>query len=68
MDGGYIGPIANFGPYPWDGKTLQYKRPSRNILNPHYPGLVKKKLDIWAWTFIKTAKGKYELGLLRFWI
>ena len=37
----YIGPIANFGPYPWDGKTLQYKRPSRNILN-HYPCLVKK--------------------------
>ena len=42
MDGGYIGPIANFGPYPWDGKTLQYKRPSRNILNPHYPWFGEK--------------------------
>ena len=46
MDGGYIGPIANFGPYPWDGKTLQYKRPSRNILNPHYPWFGEK-----SWTY-----------------
>ncbi|MBT3289863.1 MAG: sulfatase-like hydrolase/transferase [Victivallales bacterium] len=29
--GGYMGPPGSFGPYPWDGKTVQWNRPARDI-------------------------------------
>lgn len=48
FDGGYIGPIANFGPYPWDGKTMLWGRPSREVLNPNYPWFGKKN---WPYGF-----------------
>ena len=34
-DGGFLGPLHGFSPYPWDGKTIQWNRPSRLTPNPH---------------------------------
>jgi len=47
-DGGFLGPIASFGPYPWDGKTMLYGRPSRDVPNPNLPTIVDKP---WAHGF-----------------
>jgi arylsulfatase A-like enzyme len=53
VDGGYLGPISNFGPYPWDGKTLKYGRPSRNCPNPDLSQ---------TWTKYDAMKKPWALG------
>ena len=52
-DGGFIGPTASFGPYPWDGKTMLYSRPSREVPNPNLPTIVDKP---WATGFGRLSR------------
>jgi arylsulfatase A-like enzyme len=49
FEGGYLGPKSNFGPYPWDGKTKEWGRPSRDCPNPNVPTTWKQYCPTKPW-------------------
>lgn len=53
FDGGCIGPISNFGPYPWDGQSMIWGRPSRDCPNPYLPQ---------TWTEYDVMKKPWSMG------